>query len=66
MKEDHPAPTLKLIKDVLTLLELKEGKIKSLPLEVNRKNKDIRELENVNTYLDNILSMGMYNQVKRE
>lgn len=38
----------------------------SLPLDVNRKNKDIRELENVNKYLDNVLSMGIYTQVKRD
>lgn len=66
LKEDHPPACIKTIKEILTLIELKEGRLKYLPLEVNRKNKELKELEAVNTYLETILTMGLYGQVRKE
>lgn len=51
LKEDHQPAYNKVVKELVTLVELKEGRIKYLPLDVNRKNKDLKELEAVNTYL---------------
>lgn len=65
LKEDHPPACIKTVKEVMTLIGLKEGRIKHLPLEVNRRNKELKELEAVNTYLDTILTMGLYEQVRR-
>lgn len=66
LKNDKFQPCHKLAKSVLTLLDLKLGTIKQIPLEANRKNKDIKELETVSNYLDVVNSMGIEKQVKKE
>ncbi len=65
LREDYPQ-CHKAIREILTMIDLKEGKIKEIPLDVNPKNKEFKDLEAVNTYLESVISLGLQKQVRKD